>query len=58
MVKKINDRYRDYQDRLDLVICGDCSTRSRLYLIDRDEMPEHDEWHEQTGPDTEGDASG
>jgi hypothetical protein len=38
-------RYRDYQDRLDLVICGDCSTRSTLAVIDRDEMVEHDAWH-------------
>lgn len=38
-------RYRDYQDRLDLVICGDCSTRSLLALIPRDEIAEHDAWH-------------
>jgi hypothetical protein len=38
-------RYRDHQDRLDLVICGDCSTRSTLVVIDRDEIAEHDAWH-------------
>lgn len=38
-------RYRDYQDRLDLVICGDCSTKVTLALIERDEIAEHDAWH-------------
>lgn len=40
------DRYRDYQDRLDLVICGECSDRTMLYLIPREEMAEHDAWHD------------
>jgi hypothetical protein len=35
-------RYRDYPDRLDLVICGDCSTPDELTLIARDETAEHD----------------
>lgn len=44
--RPINDRYRDYPDRLDEVICGDCSTRATLALIPRDGMGEHDAWHE------------
>lgn len=43
-------RYRDYQDRLDLVICGDCSTRATLALIERDEIAEHDSWHAEVAP--------
>ena len=39
-------RYRNYGDRADLAICGDCSTRSRLVVVDREEIPEHDVWHE------------
>lgn len=38
-------RYRDYADRLDLVICGDCSTRATLAVVPRDEIEQHDEWH-------------
>lgn len=38
-------RYRDYADRMDLVICGDCSTRAKLALIPRDEQAAHDGWH-------------
>ena len=45
-------RYRDYPDRLDLVICGDCSTRALLYLIPRDEQLEHDAWHAAGGGST------
>lgn len=41
-------RYRDYQDRLDLVICGDCSTRATLCLVPRDEVTEHDAWHAES----------
>jgi hypothetical protein len=38
-------RYRDYADRKDLVICGDCSTRALLATIPRDEIEDHDAWH-------------
>lgn len=38
-------RYRDYADRRDLAICGDCSSRTTLALIPRDEIAEHDQWH-------------
>lgn len=38
-------RYRDYADRADLVICGDCSTRATLCVIDRDKTGEHDTQH-------------
>lgn len=39
-------RYRDHGDRADLAICGDCSTRTTLVVVDREEIPEHDVWHE------------
>jgi hypothetical protein len=38
-------RYRDYLDRADLVICGDCSTRTLLCVVEREEIPEHDKMH-------------
>lgn len=39
-------RYRDYADRAELIICSDCSDRTTLVVIDRDEIPEHDIHHE------------
>ena len=42
----MTDRYRNYPDRLDLAICSDCSSRELLYLIDREEIPAHDAWHD------------
>lgn len=39
-------RYRDWADRADLVICGDCSTRTVVALCNRDEIPDHDAWHD------------
>lgn len=41
----MHERYRNYPDRLDLVICGECSTRATLTLIERDEIAEHDRDH-------------
>lgn len=53
-----NERYRDYPDRLDLVICGTCSTRATLALIDRDEIPEHEEQEHPGCLDESPDCSG
>lgn len=37
--------YRDHGDRLDLVICNACSTRTDFLELNRDEIQEHDKWH-------------
>lgn len=50
-------RYRDHQDRLDLKICGDCSTRATLCVVNIDEIPEHDVWHEAARLRDEWDAA-
>lgn len=41
------DRYRNYPDRPDLVICRDCSSRSTVVTIPRDEVAPHNQLHER-----------
>jgi len=44
------NRYRDHPDRLNLVICGECSTRSTLAVIYRNEIPAHNLSHASHDP--------
>lgn len=46
----MSDRYSDYPDRPDLVVCRDCSSRSHLAAIRRDEIEEHDRGHAEFDP--------
>ena len=39
------NRYADHWSRGDLVICHECSDRTLVFAIPRDEREEHDAWH-------------
>lgn len=47
-------RYREFSmiNRPDLVMCRECSTRTRAVAIRRDEIPEHDDWHDDPDHDS------
>lgn len=49
------DRYADHWSRADLVICHDCSDRSLVVVIPREEIAQHDAWHDEPDLDNEED---
>jgi hypothetical protein len=46
----LHTRYRSHGDRLDLLVCGECSSRTTLVSISRDEVEDHDAWHDDADP--------